>query len=141
MIKKNKHSLQEKSQAWYKVFSYQPDFFKNKLFSNYQFSSLILLILGALIVLGIMLAIKLKSATNFNPVNFSAIIIFTILVFLGFLLQLYFFIFGILNWIILNKIKRNQSFESLSKSISIWVKFTFKKYPEKYLSILEPLGN
>ncbi|OAB48787.1 hypothetical protein MGALLINA_05040 [Mycoplasmopsis gallinarum] len=56
-------------------------------------------------------------------------------------MQFYFFIFGILNWIILNKIKRNQSFESLSKFISIWVKFTFKKYPEKYLSILEPLEN
>ncbi|VEU78161.1 hypothetical protein [Mycoplasmopsis columbinasalis] len=131
---KQKYTKNQITDGWFKVLKTNPDFFRGRFNSWVQ-----TFFLGTFICIGaaVVSIIALSKDDIQNRSDVGLLIFILAFSILAGLLMLNFFVSSILVWIASRTIDNEQRESKNKKNIKYWVISTFRKYPTRYLDLLE----
>ncbi|WP_029512629.1 G protein-coupled receptor family protein [Mycoplasmopsis iners] len=132
---KNKYSLNEKVEAWNKVYHSNLSFFKSRLFTLFRIGFVSLFFGLIITIVGIVALVRRSSVQNDN--NLVLVIVFLAIFSLVTILSIYYLIGIIFNMLALRAIEKEQNEANIKKKIKVWAIMFFVRYPIKYLELLE----
>ncbi|QBF34797.1 hypothetical protein EG856_02625 [Mycoplasmopsis phocirhinis] len=125
---KKKYTLEQKIDTWEKVIDKNAEHFKSRTMLSIQSSTLLVLIIGFLIGIISYALIRAKDVQPSANRVWGLVLLIVI-----FIVSLWWFIVNVLFISILSKVIKGTNVSELRPLIKIWLRLSFKGYPNRYL--------